>query len=354
MAQARAAHGHTPLIHGALDLPSVLVDDYNNIARDHDGFVGDKANKQAFQDKLYDWRKVIRDYDEDPLGGKLTNRVSKKKSDALLASDDIMALALAVSAVESFAQNLAEVVSKFLTFTAWSKTERFVVGGGFSESRTGKLAIARAGMILRAAGTKIDLVTIAHHPDDAGLIGSVHLMPSWMLKGHNAILAVDIGGTNMRIGIVEFERKNNLISDAKVKESTIWRHVDDKPSRSAAIERLVNMLTDLSGKAGKLELAPFIGVACPGIIEADGAIKRGAHNLPGGNWESDHFNLPEAITRGIPEIGGDETFVMMHNDAVVQGLSQLPLMQDVSRWGVMTIGTGLGNARFSNREVSSA
>jgi hypothetical protein len=25
-------------------------------------------------------------------------------------------------------------------------------------------------------------------------------------------------------------------------------------------------------------------------------------------------------------------------------------MQDVDRWGVLTIGTGLGNARFSNRK----
>ena len=39
----------------------------------------------------------------------------------------------------------------------------------------------------------------------------------------------------------------------------------------------------------------------------------------------------------------------MHNDAVVQGLSQLPFMRDVKHWGVMTMGTGLGNARFTNR-----
>jgi hypothetical protein len=39
----------------------------------------------------------------------------------------------------------------------------------------------------------------------------------------------------------------------------------------------------------------------------------------------------------------------MHNDAVVQGLSEIPYMQDVKRWGVLTIGTGLGNARFTNR-----
>jgi hypothetical protein len=41
--------------------------------------------------------------------------------------------------------------------------------------------------------------------------------------------------------------------------------------------------------------------------------------------------------------------VLMHNDGVVQGLSEVPFMQDVDRWGVLTIGTGLGNARFTNR-----
>jgi hypothetical protein len=40
--------------------------------------------------------------------------------------------------------------------------------------------------------------------------------------------------------------------------------------------------------------------------------------------------------------------VVMHNDAVVQGLSELPYVE-AKRWGVLTIGTGLGNARFSMR-----
>ena len=44
----------------------------------------------------------------------------------------------------------------------------------------------------------------------------------------------------------------------------------------------------------------------------------------------------------------------MHNDGVVQGLSEVPFMQDVERWGVLTIGTGLGNARFTNRRKDSA
>jgi len=42
--------------------------------------------------------------------------------------------------------------------------------------------------------------------------------------------------------------------------------------------------------------------------------------------------------------------VVMHNDAVVQGLSELPHLAAYKRWGVLTIGTGLGNARFTTRK----
>jgi hypothetical protein len=54
----------------------------------------------------------------------------------------------------------------------------------------------------------------------------------------------------------------------------------------------------------------------------------------------------------IPRISEHDAVFLMHNDAVVQGLSELPFMTDVERWGVLTIGTGLGNARFTNRRES--
>ncbi|MDW3428537.1 hypothetical protein NQ306_26040, partial [Escherichia coli] len=50
------------------------------------------------------------------------------------------------------------------------------------------------------------------------------------------------------------------------------------------------------------------------------------------------------------QIGDHDTAIVMHNDGVAQGLSEAPFMQDVTRWGVLTIGTGLGNARFTNRK----
>jgi predicted NBD/HSP70 family sugar kinase len=112
------------------------------------------------------------------------------------------------------------------------------------------------------------------------------------------------------------------------------------------------MLETLIAKAQKekLNLAPLIGIGCPGVIEADGSIDRGGQNLPGGNWESGRFNLPKILREKIPLIGDHETMVVIHNDAVVQGLSEVPFMTDVEHWGVLTIGTGLGNARFTNRE----
>ena len=345
------------LAHGALNLPLVTIDDYNNELRDKDGFVGDNANKKTFQQKLDDWRKRIRKVGDDPIGKTATAKLSKKKIDAFLKGDDMEAAALVMGAVEDFSQDFADVIRKFLKDKRWGRTERIVVGGGFRQSRFGELAIARTMVLLKVAGIDVEVVPIVHHPDEAGLIGAVHLMPPWIFKGHEAMLAVDIGGTNVRAGVVKFG-KNDVpnFKDASVWESAIWRHADDEPSRTATIERLAAMLQDLIGKAEKANLkpAPIIGIACPGIIKADGSIERGGQNLPGGNWESDSFNLPGALMKAIPEIGDDSTFVMMHNDAVVQGLSQIPYMNDVSRWAVLTIGTGLGNAHFTNREATKA
>jgi hexokinase len=62
------------------------------------------------------------------------------------------------------------------------------------------------------------------------LIGAAHLVPSWVLKGHEAILAVDVGGSNVRAGIVELnlKRASNL-SKTSVWKFDQWRHADDKP-----------------------------------------------------------------------------------------------------------------------------
>jgi hypothetical protein len=338
--------------HGASRLESVEIDTFNIELKDDEGFLGDRASKGAFRDILEKWRKPLRRSGEDPFGKEPSENISKKVLDAILVGDDTEALAVVHSAIEEFAQELAYVTRRFLKSKAWEKTERIVVGGGFRDSRLGELAIARTEVILKAEGFKVEMLPIRHHPDEAGFIGALHLAPSWIFESHDSILGVDIGGSNIRCGVVETRRKKSAdLSKACVWKSEVWRYPDDEPSREGAVRRLVKMLRDLVTKADEegFKLAPFIGIACPGIIKSDGSIEKGAQNLPG-NWESSKFNLPATLVEAIPQIGKHDTAVVMHNDGVVQGLSEVPFMRDVRRWGVLTIGTGLGNARFSNRK----
>jgi len=337
--------------HGAGRLPAVEVDCYNLGLKDNGGFLGDRARKQAFSDILDRLRKPLRKMDADPFGKEPTEEISKKDLDAAIGSDNPDAIGLMQGAIEEYAQELAFVAGKFLKSKNWRGTERIVIGGGMSESKYGQLAVARAGVLLKGDGAKIDLQPIRNHPDEAGLIGAVHLAPPWIFEAHDSILAVDIGGTNIRAGVLDLNlKKARDLSKVSVWKRELWRHADDKPSRTETIKNLCDLLTKLIRQAEKegFKLAPFIGIGCPGQIESDGSISDGAQNLPG-NWESERFHLPQALVETIPTIGDHETVVLMHNDAVVQGLSEVPFMQDVEHWGVLTIGTGLGNARFTNR-----
>ena len=342
--------------HGASVLPSVTIDSYNLEVEDEDGFIGDKASKGAFWECVDKWRKTLGEMGEDPFGGKPSEKVGKRKLADFLVDGDADAAALVHSAVEDFAQQLTKVIRRYLRLKDWRDTECIVVGGGFRKSRIGELAVARAGLLLRAEGLDVVLEMIRNNPDDAGLLGTAHLLPAWMLKGYEGILAVDVGGTNIRAGVVELNlKKATDLSKARVVQSELWRHADEEVKRDAAVEHLGGMLKDMLawGRKNKIPLAPVIGIGCPGVIHEDGSIARGAQNLPG-NWESSRFNLPRSIAEAVPSVGDHETLVVMHNDAVVQGLSELPFVKDRTHWGVLTIGTGLGNARFTNRHGGRA
>jgi hypothetical protein len=338
------------LPHGAHELRSVHVDDYNVELRDGAGFLGDRASRKAFQALLDKWRATLGG--ADPLRDISTQELYKQKPALakILLQGDSLAAGVLLGAIEDFSHSLCEVIARFLKLAAWRDTRRIVIGGGFREGRIGELVAGRTAVLLARAGKRIELVPIRHHPNAAGLLGSIELAPEEMISGFDGLLATDIGGTNIRAGIVEVGSDPGA---AKVWKSQRWRHADDEPGQREMIEALIAMLRKLiaATKAEKnFRLAPFIGVACPGIIREDGTIERGAQNLPG-DWESDEFNLPARILEAIPQIGGEDTVVAMHNDAVVQGLSETYWMRDVVRWGILTIGTGLGNAHFTNRNT---
>jgi predicted NBD/HSP70 family sugar kinase len=344
------------LSHGGRVLPAVTVDTYNEELRDEEGFVGDRASRRAFRAILADWRDRLKEQGEDPFGDVPLEEISKSKLDKLLAGGDAVVAGLVHTVVEEFASELAVVVRRFLRVPSWKGTERIVIGGGLIASRIGELAMGRASIILKGENVGVELCAITNHPDEAGLIGAVQLAPTWVLAGHDAILAVDIGGTNVRAGVIELNvKKGGSVEEADVWKRQHWRHADDKPERDDAIERIGAMLTKLIDRAvaDKIKLAPFMGIGCPGLIDEHGVIVKGGQNLPG-NWEGKDFNLATALAAQLPRIDGHEIFIQIHNDAVVQGLSEVPNMTDIRHWGVMTIGTGLGNARFTNRREGDA
>lgn len=344
------------IVHGASELPLVIVDDYNLELRSGGGFLGDRANRGAFWDIFDTWRDRLREAGEDPVADLPKKKISKKALEELLAEGTGEQAGLVMGAIEEFARELAGVIARFLRSDAWKGTERIVIGGGMRGGRLGEMMIGRTSVILKGDGVSVDLVPIRHDPDEAGLVGASQLMPAWMFKGHDALLAVDIGGTNIRVGVVELKfDKSGGLKDARSRKPRVWRHADEAPSRTSAVARMTEMLAEAEAAAleAELALAPLIGVACPGVIGSRGEIEKGGQNLPGGNWESERFNLPRLLRDALPRIADQDTHVIMHNDAVIQGLSQAPFMSDVTRWGVLTIGTGLGNARFTNRSADA-
>ena len=102
-------------------------------------------------------------------------------------------------------------------------------------------------------------------------------------------------------------------------------------------------------RAGAFIALAALGAARPVAAQTAGTFDatavRTAYLVELDSLQSKFLQLAEAF----PAIGDHEVTILMHNDAVVQGLSEIPFMQDVKRWGALTIGTGLGNARFTNR-----
>jgi Arc/MetJ-type ribon-helix-helix transcriptional regulator len=340
--------------HGSRRLPSVDVDSYNVELKDNEGFIGDRVSKGAFRNMIEGIRKSLRKAGDDPLGDEDSDELTKAELDNLLLRGEPEAAGVVHAAIEDFSQEFALIIQRFLKLKEWKDTERIAIGGGFRASRIGELVTGRTTVILKGEKIDVQLAPIHNHPDEAGLIGAVHLAPVWMFGAYDALLAVDIGGTNIRAGVVQLNlKKSRDLSKAKVWKFSLWRHGDEEGvNREQAITQLGTMLRGLIAAAERkhLKLAPFVGMGCPGFIEQDGSIDRGAQNLPG-NWESSKFNLPLVLYDMIPAIGDHETSIVLHNDAVVQGLSEIPFMQDVAHWGILTIGTGLGNTRFTNRGV---
>ena len=349
--------------HGACATPLVAIDSYSLALEDSQGLVGDQASETAFRQVLKDWREALDRAGPQPFGPQDAEALGLDELKRIAAAADeggeAASMRATALAVDEFSARLAYVIGRFMRHPRWAGVERIVIGGGFKESPVGRLAIRRTQQRLADEGLGVELRALRHQADDGGLAGWCQLHPG--AAPRRAFLAVDIGGTNVRCGIVEPVQPGAAgagargLLDARIVRREKWRHADTGAPQDDLVEGIVAMLRRLIGHADThgIGLLPFIGVGCPGVIQSDGSISRGAQNLPG-DWERASFHLPRRIAENLPSVGGDDTLVLMHNDAVVQGLSELPFTRDVRRWAVLTIGTGLGNASFANLDQGPA
>ena len=92
------------------------------------------------------------------------------------------------------------------------------------------------------------------------------LLPAWMLKGHDGILAVDIGGTNIRAGVVELNlKKATDLAKAEDRHTRLWRHGDEDTNREGAVEHLTECCKELISwsRKNKIELLPSSASVAP-------------------------------------------------------------------------------------------
>jgi predicted NBD/HSP70 family sugar kinase len=338
--------GQEGLVHGARHGRGFTVQCYSLALEDEAGMVGDRASQRAFRQILEEWRQRMVGWGIDPFGPTPTEEISKGELDRLAfghVDDD--ATRTINRAVDEFSGELAAVVQCFARHPCWAGVEEVIVGGGLKESDVGRRAIDHATRRLEHDGSPLRLRALHRHADEAGLLGWTALRPADLLDSDRAFLAVDLGGTNVRCGIVAPSRTDER--SAEIVAGSHWRHADGSVSRDELIERIGGMLSELIAHTAdrQIALAPFVGVGCPGVIEPDGSIARGADNLPG-DWTHRDFRLHLRLAQHLPKVDGMRPTILLHNDAVVQGLSELPRMRHADAWAILTVGTGLGNAAF--------
>ena len=340
--------------HGASKLPSVEVLSYSLEIKEEGKFVGDRARRAVFYEIIDELRRKLADVGSDPLGDKPTDDHSKKDIDRLLIKGEPQEAGLVHSAVEAFSQRLSDVIRRFLEEDEWKGVEKIALGGGMRDSRVGELIAGRTTAMLKTDGIPVELVPVIYDSDHAGLVGGAYVVPLDMLTGCDVLLSVDIGGSNFRAGVLTLpQKRSSTMKNIEVWKLEHWEYgaEAEKPSRDDAVQHIAKMLASLAEKAEaeELKVASVVCVGCPGHIDENGRILDGAQNLPG-NWEDENFNLPKELQKALKKQAGRKFEIVLHNDAVLQGLSALPLMRGIERWGVLTIGTGLGNASFRNRK----
>ena len=146
----------------------------------------------------------------------------------------------------------------------------------------------------------------------------------------NLVLGIDLGGTNLRVGIVN--EHGDLLDFAA------------KPIDGAQPgEEILADIVGLAGSLPRMEQVKAVGVGLAGMIFPDGVIRKEMVNLPG----LDHFPLQ----RKVAQVFGRPVY--LENDAILAlvGEHRFGAGRDCDDILLLTLGTGLGGALLLNGVV---
>ena len=143
----------------------------------------------------------------------------------------------------------------------------------------------------------------------------------------NSSIGVDLGGTNLRIAVVDPEGR---LLEKVTLDTEVARGKD------YAIGRMCGEIRRLEQKHQNAGSLPGVGVGVPGIIDMQTGLLRGAENLPG--WRDFHVRAEIEKQLGRP--------VVLENDANVAALGEkwLGAARAVDDMAMFTLGTGVGGA----------
>tara|TARA_Y100000310_G_scaffold327248_1_gene393289 strand:+ start:361 stop:1173 length:813 start_codon:yes stop_codon:yes gene_type:complete len=132
------------------------------------------------------------------------------------------------------------------------------------------------------------------------------------------IIGIDLGGTNLRVGLV---RNNKVVKYIKIKTPKTAQGI---------VDNLINYIEQVMSKDVK-----GIGVSSPGPLE-NGIIKN-PPNLPFKN-----YNLKKVLEKKFKKR------VVIENDATCVSLAEAKLGNKKKNFIVLTFGTGIGGGIFIN------
>ena len=148
-------------------------------------------------------------------------------------------------------------------------------------------------------------------------------------------LGIDIGGTNLKFGLLN--KRFELVEDNSI-----------KMPKSLDLESIKNTLLDKIEKIAQKYKLSSVGIGVPGIIDNGGTIVE-SPNIPALNG----FNFLEFLQSSIPQRIGYNIPIKLENDANIAAIAEMTIGSGVNydNFIYITLGTGVGGAIILNRQL---